>query len=127
MSPVNYDPRIKFLQFVHRLYTDKSFQNAFRANPEGCMQEYVLTTEQKSAVYHAGVDPLYLSSEGDPLVAKWWAEYALYRQDAAKYPFPERAKYAAVERPVGERASMGGVVALIADELRENDQYQEAW
>jgi hypothetical protein len=127
MPPTNYDPRIKLLQFVHRLYTDKTFQGQFGKDPEGCMSEYALTSDQKSAVYHAGVDPIYLSADGVPIVSTWWAEYALYRQDPAKNPYPERSKYVTVERPVGEHASISGVAAMIAEEIRGNDQFQEAW
>src|SRR4051812_39725719 len=116
MPPTNFDPRVKLLQFVHRLYTDKTFQTAFQANPEGCMQEYDLTNQQKTAVYHAGVDPLYLDADGNALVSDWWKEYALYRKDPNSYPYPARKKYQSAERQVGENASMAGVVALIAAE-----------
>ena len=80
MPPTNYDSRIKLLQFVHRLYTDKAFQAAFRGDPEGCMQEYALSVKQKSAVYHAGVDPAWFDpATGTALVAEWWKEYSLFR------------------------------------------------
>lgn len=125
--PPNYDPRIKLLQFIHRLYTDKAFQDQFRGDPEGSMQEYLLTTDQKTAIYHAGVDPMYIDPAGKPAVSTWWAEYALYRTDPANNPYPDRAKYASVEREAGETGSMGGVVAFLVEELTGKDQFQEAW
>lgn len=127
MPPTHYDARIKLLQFVHRLYTDKGFQTAFAADPEGCMTEYALSAQQKAAVYHAGVDPTMVDEQGDAIVSDWWKAYALYKRDPAKYSYPDRKKYLNADRPVGEAASMAGVAALIAEELAENDQYQEAW
>ena len=126
MPPANYDPRIKLLQFVHRLYTDRNFQAQFQAAPEECMTDYGLTNQQKVAVYNTGVDPAYVV-DGVPLVSEWWREYALYKQDPKNTPYPDRKKYARAEREIGELSSMAGLVALIAVELAENDQYQEAW
>jgi len=126
VRPPGYDPRIKLLQFVHRAYTDKEFQLAFKADPEGCMTLYGLTVDQKTAIYHAGVDPITMRG-ADPIVSTWWKEYALYRFDPLKNPYPDQAKYAGVDRPEGERASMGGVTTLLIEELCGKDQFQEAW
>jgi hypothetical protein len=126
MAPPNFDSRIKLLQFIHRLYTDSTFQTQFAADPEGCMSEYELTSDQKTAVYHAGVDPLYLDPEGRALVADWWKEYALWRKDP-KNPYPDRSKYKGLDRGEGEVGSMSGVVALMIEELCGKDQYQKAW
>ena len=127
-KPAGYDFRIKLLQFIHRLYTDHEFQKAFGADPEGSMTLYGLTSNQKAAIYHAGVDPLFVKQpDGEAIVSTWWKEYALYRVDPLKNPYPERSKFAGVERAEGERASIGGVTALLIDELAGNDQFQEAW
>lgn len=126
VRPPGYDPRIKLLQFIHRAYTDKAFQTAFKADPEGSMTLYGLSIDQKTAVYNAGVDPIFMRGD-DPIVSTWWKEYALYRADPLKNPYPDQAKYKGVDREAGEVASMGGVTALLIEELCGKDQFQEAW
>lgn len=124
--PPGYDERIKLLQFIHRVYTDKDFQTAFKADPEGCMTLYGLTIPQKTAIYHAGVDPIKMRA-GEPIVSTWWKEYALYRDNPAKNPYPDQARYQGVDREEGELASMSGVTALLVEELSGSQQFQEAW
>lgn len=124
--PPEFDSRIKLLQFIHRLYTDGDFQKKFKGDPEGAMTDYELTSDMKTAIYHSGVDPTFIDANGDPKAASWWKEYALYKEDHTK-PYPPRQNYVGVERPEGETASMGGVTALLIQELCGKDQFQEAW
>ena len=122
--PMN--PNQGLLPFTFRLYTDPQFQTNFRESPEKLMDQYKLTSEQKIAVYHAGMSPVFLS-QGDlkPVNAIWWGEYALFQ--AGQGPLPKVESYQDVDRKLADRASMMGVAQLIADELCKHPEYEEAW
>jgi hypothetical protein len=116
------DPRIKLLSFVYKLYSDPILQKNFREAPELAMDDFGLDAQQKTAVYHAGLDPLYVNNDGKARNAEWWKAYALNKKGYGSAPKPED-----YDDSGPDPARMAGVAELIINELCGQPQFDEAW
>jgi hypothetical protein len=148
--PVVNDPQVPLLSFLITVYTDLDTQKRFAEKPEAVMDEYKLTWDQKVAVYHAGADPMFLTSkpvEGfpvmldpekistdpaagrpNPVSADWWAAYARFKAKVEASGSAELIRNPGVnERKVGHRASMAGLMALLGEELAQTPKWIDVW
>ena len=145
--PVINDPRMPLFSFLVSLLTDGDTQTRFRADPEAVMNLYNLTWDQKVAVYHAGADPLYVTSKPvdgyprlldkaavsgenkpNPVTGDWWASFAQFKAavDAGLNP-PSVPNPEVNDRGKGERASMAGLMVLLGDEIGQSATWKGPW
>ena len=149
MANVN-DPNFPLLSFLITVFTDTTVQGQFQTNPEDVMNTYKLTWEQKVAVYHAGADPLFVTTKPvtgfprlidqaqisanpndnkpNPVSGDWWASYARFKSSlettgsGTAIPTPDE-----IERPKADRATMAGLMALLGDELAGTSKWTDVW
>jgi len=149
MAIVN-DPQLPLLSFLITVFTDPGTQEKFKVTPEVVMNDYKLTWEQKVAVYNAGADPLFLTTEivkgfprlldqskistnpndnkPNPVSGDWWASYARFKAEVeAKGTAPLIPNPDVNERKTGDRATMAGLMALLGDELSDTVKWTDVW
>ena len=137
--------RVPMLAFIYKLYTDVTFQELFKVDPEKAMDQYKLTWEQKIAIYHSGADPKFVTTaqvrgypilldpakvtgKPNPVTGDWWAAYARYIADKESGLNPTPVPNPKVnDRAEVEVASMAGVMALLGQELGKAPKWGEVW
>ncbi len=145
-----YDPAVPLLSFIYRVYTDEDFQTKFKNDPEGAMNEYALSWDQKTAIYHSGAIPTYVTpsavpnypilldktqisnvpSEGkpNPVTGDWWAAFARFKSDVEAGRNPAAIPNPRVnDRPHADQASLMGVMTLRCEELSQDPKWTSLW
>ena len=142
---------VPLLSFIYKVFTDPEFQLKFQEDPEAAMDEFELTWAQKVAIYHSGADPVFVTREPvsgypllmdaqkvatstqatvgpNPVTGDWWGAYAQFKaakmsgKAAPPVPNPQ-----VNERPLGDPASLAGVMTLLSEELSQASNWKPVW